>query len=254
MAPPEAVNGKGGRPVRPLGVISGALLALIGLVVLWDSGVLPAPERLTRRIAALQAVFPGPVGQAEVARIPCAPLRRLRLYVVCVGGCEEVWRIVGVRGLRATALVNLNRVPAEPVEAVRERLNQAIARERLRLDGAGAQEMIGCVLALAGMRPDLILTDSAVEAVEGARGDEDALAALAARLEDPEALSRLAVREDGDGFSARFLYWDTARMGRPILEIDVRLAADGRLRAIASRQVELTTETPPGAPPAILPF
>lgn len=240
--------------MRPLGVVAGALLALTGLVVLWDAGVLPAPEGLTRRVAALYAVFPGPVGKAEVARIPCAPLRRLRLYVVCVGGCEEVWRIVGVRGLRATVLVNLNRVPAEPVEAVRERLNQAIAREALRLDGAGALEMIGCLLAIAGMRPDLILTDTGIQAIEGARGDEEALAALAGRLEDPEALSRVTVREDGDGFSARFLYWDTARMGRPILEIDIRLAADGRLREVASRQVGLAIEAPPGGPTDILPF
>jgi hypothetical protein len=240
--------------VKPLWVVTGALLALIVLIGLWDFGVLPPPERLTRGIAALYAVFPGPVGKAVVAPIPCAPLRHLRLYVVCVGGCEDVWRIVGVRGLRAAVLVNLNRVPAEPVEAVRERLNEAIAKERLRLDGAGALEMIGCLLAIAGMRPDLILTDPEAQAVEGARGDEEALAAIAARLEDPEALSRVTVREDGGGFSTRFLYWDTARMGRPILEIDIRLATDGRLREVALREVGLTTEAPPGGPSAVLPF
>jgi hypothetical protein len=240
--------------VNFLGVVTGALLALLVLVGLSGVGVLPAPEGLTRWIAALYAVFPGPVGKAEVARIPCAPLRRLRLYVVCLGGCEEVWRIVGVRGLRATALVSLNRVPAEPVESVRERLNEAIGKERLRLDDAGALEMLGCYLGIAGMRPDLILMEREFQDVQDARGDEVALAALAARLEDPEALSRVTVRQDGDGFSARLVYWDTARIGRPILEIDIRLAADGRLREVASRQVGPTTEAPPGGSPAVLPF
>ena len=72
---------------------------------------------------------------------------------------------------------------------------------------------------------------------------------------DPfEQRGLVAVREDGDGFSARFLYWDTARMGRPVLEIDIRLAADGRLREVASRQVGLAIEAPPGGPTDILPF
>jgi hypothetical protein len=235
-------------------VAAGALLALLVLVALWGGGALSPPESLSRGIAALYAVFPGPVGEAEVERIPCAPLRRLRLYVVCTAGCGEIWRIVGVRGLRAVGLVNLNRIPTEPVEAARQRLNEAIAEERLRLDGAGAREMIGCYLGIAGLRPDLILTDPEFQALGNARGDEAALAALAARLEDPEALFRVAVREDGDGFSARILYWDTARIGRPVLEVDFLLAADGRLRAVFSREIGVTTGAPSGTPGDAFPF
>ena len=53
MVPREAVNGKGGRPVSPIGVATGVLLALLVLVALWHAGVLPAPEGLSRGIAAL---------------------------------------------------------------------------------------------------------------------------------------------------------------------------------------------------------
>ncbi|MBI4168647.1 MAG: hypothetical protein HY510_01770 [Acidobacteria bacterium] len=240
--------------MRFLGVVTGTLAALLLLLAFWGGGILLPPERLTRGIAALYAVFPGPVTEAEVARIPCAPLRRLRLYVVCTEGCGGVWRIVGVRGLRAVSLVNLGRSPAEPDDVVRRRLDEALAEEGLRLEIAGAREMIGCYLEIAGLRPDLILTDTDFQTLENARGDEVALEALAMSLEDPEALARILLREDGDGFNARFLYWNTARPGRPVLEVEIRIATDGRLRAVLAREVPVTPGPAHGTPQDAFPF
>ncbi|HKN47674.1 MAG TPA: hypothetical protein VJ144_06860, partial [Candidatus Polarisedimenticolia bacterium] len=210
-------------------VLLGALLAGSVLVTLWATGFADPPEAVSRRLALFSAVYPGALRKAVVERIPCAPLRRLRLYVVCTGGCEDVWRIVAVRGLMAENLQSLNRVPPEPPEEIRARIDAAVGRERLRLDVGGARELIGCYMRLDGRHPELVLLEPDREAVEAARGNEEALAAVAEALDEPAALSRVEVREIADGFASRFLYWDTAAPGRPVLELTWRLARDGRV-------------------------
>jgi len=118
--------------VRLLRVAAGAGIAAFGLVVLWAIGLAPVPEGVTRRLSAFEAVFPGRWTGAEVERIACPPLSGLRLYVVCTDGCDGIWKVIGVRGFRTLALVNLNRMPPEPTEEVRRRFNREIAKEALR--------------------------------------------------------------------------------------------------------------------------
>jgi hypothetical protein len=218
--------------IRVLRVGLGVLLGFATLGVLWFTGLLPAPEGLRRDVAVWSAVYPGDVEAAVVERVACPPLRRLSLYVVCTAQCDDVWRIVGVRGLRAENLVNLNRIPPEPPEEPRRRINAAIARERLDLDEAGAREMIGCFLRLDGMHPELILERPDVGSVQRARGSEEELHHVAQRLDRPDAISRLSVTRTDDGFVSTFYYWDTATEGRPILELRYVLRRDGRLRSI----------------------
>ena len=66
--------------------------------------------------------------------------------------------IVGVRGLLPKNLANLGRVPAQPAEESRSRINAAVAAEGLHLDGDAAREMIGCYLRLEGFLPELVLS------------------------------------------------------------------------------------------------
>ncbi len=210
-------------------ILLGAVLAGSALVILWAAGIADPPEAVSRRLAIFSAVYPGPLGKAVAERIPCAPLRRLRLYVVCTEGCEGVWRIVAVRGLAAENLQSLNRVPPEPPEEIRARISAAVGREGLRLDVGGARELIGCYMRLDGMHPELVLLEPDWQAVEAARGNEEALAAVAEALDEPSALSRVEVRETADGFASHILYWDAASPGRPVLELTWRLARDGRV-------------------------
>jgi hypothetical protein len=235
-------------------VAAGAGLGLLLLLLLWTAGVVPPPEALASRVAAISAVFPGPAGDAEVQRIPCPPLRRLRLYVVCTDGCEGVWRIVAVRGLRPENLANLNRTPPEPAEESRGRISAAVEREGLRLDAAGAREMIGCYLRLDGLHPDLVLEESDHRSLEEARGDDEAMRRVAEGLEDPGAIARVPVEETPEGFAARFLYWQTARADRPVLEIEYRLARDGQVLSVRARALSpgdgTASGSTPGTPPS----
>lgn len=217
------------------GVAAGALLALMAVALLWGTGLAGPPESLSRTIAALSALYPESIRGADVDRIPCPPLRRLRLYVVCTAGCGEAWVIVGVRGLWPGNLANLGRVPPQPVEESRSRINAAVAAEGLRLDRDSAREMIGCYLRLEGLLPELVLTPAALVALEAVLGDEEKMGRLAEDLDSPDALSRIDPEESGDGFRARLFYWDTARPGRPVLEVDFFLEENGVLRSLDAR-------------------
>ena len=219
-----------------LGVAAGAVL----IVAAWTTGLVEPPERVSRGLAVFTAVFPHPAGSADVDRIPCPPLRRTRLYVVCTAGCEEVWKVMAVRGLGAATLASLNRLPPEPIEERRERIAAAVARDDLQLDGAAAREMIGCYLRLEGLRPDLVLGPDHLRLLRTARGDEAAMRRLAESLEDPAALDRLEVVREAGGFVARFLYWQTAEAGRPVLELEIRVGEDGVLRSLMAGLAALT--------------
>jgi len=238
--------------VRLLRVAAGAGIAVLGLVVLWAFGLAPVPEGISRRLAAFEAVFPGRWTRAEVERVPCPPLRRLRLYVVCTDGCDGIWKVVGVRGFRTLPLINLNRMPPESAEDVRRRFNREVAKEALRLDPGEAVDMIGCYLGLAGLHPELVLTDAALAAVETAREGprpEDAMKSVAEGLDGPDALSRLTVEETAQGFESSFRYWDTASAGRPVLEMDYRLGRNGVLLGVRVRERSPTGDTASGSTP-----
>lgn len=242
--------------MRALRLAAGGGLVILGLVLLWGLGIVQPPEGITRRLAAFQAVFPGRWTDAEVERIPCPPLLRLRLYVVCTEGCDGTWKVVGTRGLVVAPIVNLNRLPLEPAEETRRRLNREVAREALRLDAGGAAEMIGCYLRLEGLHPELILTDAALAAVDLARSDprpEEAMLGIASSLDDPEALSRLHVAETPGGFESSFDYWDTGSAGRPVLRMEYRLRRDGALLDVRTRERQVTGGTASGNTPGIPP-
>jgi hypothetical protein len=241
--------------MRILRVLSGALVGALGLVALWASSVLDPPESVSRFLAVISAVYPAPIGSAVVERIPCPPLRRLRLYGVCTGGCEEIWRIVGVRGLEAVNLENLNRQPAESQEDVRRVTNALVRQEGLRLDEEGARQMIGCYMRLDALRPELVLSEEGAAAVERARAiGEEAMAKLAATLPASDEPAGVAVTVEPDGFTARFLYWSTAEAGRPVLETVWRLERDGRLRSVqASPRPAFTDDNGPGSTPGTSP-
>ena len=217
------------------GVAAGAILALVAAVVLWGAGLVAPPEGLSRTIAALSALYPGTLRGAEIERIPCPPLEDLRLYVVCTAGCAESWTIVGVRGLLPENLANPGRIPPQPVEESRGRINAAVAAEGLQLDTDGAREMVGCYLRLEGFLPELVLTPEALVALEAVHGDEEKMRRLAEGLDAPDAVSRIEPEETDDGYRARLLYWDTARPGRPVLELEFDLGANGVLRALVAR-------------------
>jgi len=221
--------------VRWLALAAGALFAMLAVVVLWDLDVIDPPEGVTSTIGALSALYPQSIHDAAIERIPCPPLRHVRLYVVCTAGCEETWVIVGVRGLRPDNLANPGRVPPQPVEESRQRIAAAVASEALSLDREEAREMIGCYLRLEGLLPELVLTPADVVALESARGNDDEMRRLAEGLDAPDALSRIDPQDTGDGFRAHLLYWDTARPGRPVLEIDFVLETNGVVRSLDAR-------------------
>lgn len=209
-------------------MILGACFAGLFVSVLWVAGILPPPEGLRRRVVAFVSVYPGPVSSAEVERVECSPLQRRRFYVVCTQGCEEEWRLTGVTGLRVETLRNLSRIPREDEEEVRERINRFVAREGMNLDADGARSMIACYMRLAGLHPALIMTARDLDALALARGSEEAMRRLAESLDDA-ARETMNVREAGEVFDADFHYWDTGRVGRPVLEVSYRIARDGRL-------------------------
>jgi hypothetical protein len=223
--------------VKTTRILIGLAMGILVLGLLWFGGILTPPETLSRAVAVLSAVYPGPMGEAQIERIPCPPLAKLRFYVVCTRDCEEIWRIVAVKGLQPQVLTDLARIPPEPEGLARRRLNTAVGREALRLDDEGVREMIGCHLRLDGRYPELILPEGGLQDVESARPDEDAMRRLAARLDQPGALSRIRVQEVPTGFDSRFLYWDTFDSRRPVLEIWFQLARDGQLRQVRVRTV-----------------
>ena len=214
--------------MRVLRVILGACLAGLLASVLWVAGILPPPEGLRRRVVAFVSIYPGPVSSAEVERVECGPLQVKRFYIVCTRGCEGEWRLTGVTGLRVETLRNLNRIPREDENEVRERINRFIAREGMNLDADGARSMIACHMRLAGLHPELIMTPLDLDALALARGREEAMRRLAESF-DGAGLETMNVREFGEVFAADFHYWDTGRVGRPVLEVTYRISRDGRL-------------------------
>ncbi len=205
------------------------------------------PESLARRLAAFAAVYPGPVSEAQVERIECPPLRRLRFYVVCTQECEAVWRLVLVKGLRPTLLANLGRTPPEQLSITRHRINAAIGREALRLDAADAQEMVACYLRLEGLHPELVLTEAELAPVSEARAEgEDAMRRMTESLDDPLAARRIHVEASPEGYLSDLLYWDTWRTGAPVLRMRIGLAPSGQLRLF---QVTQPAERGPGEGP-----
>lgn len=219
-------------------VLFGAVLGLLLLGILWFGAVLQPPESLSRRAAVWAATAVTGDGQANIAQIPCPVLRRLRFYVVCTDDCESMWRIVGVWGLQPSILADLGRVPPEQPGVARRRINTAVAREALTLHLEGGREMIGCYMRLDGLDPALILPAGGRASVEIARGSEKAMLDLERRLDHPEALSRLDVRELAEAFETRFDYWDTSIPGWPVVEIEVTVGRDGRLLGAERREVE----------------
>jgi hypothetical protein len=227
-------------------LLSGVVLGLALMGGVWYGGWVPPPEGLSRRMAVFHATFPGALRDAEVERIDCPPLRRLRLYVVCTRGCEGVWRLVLVKGLRATTLANLSGSPPEPSSITRQRMNAAVGREALRLTPTQAREMIACYLRLDGLYPELVLPEGGLEAVEEARRlGEAAMQSLEERLNDQAASGRIAIEEVAQGYEADMLYWDTRREGSPVLRLRLDLARDGQMRGARAWLMPEATRPPP---------
>ena len=230
-------------------LLQGMGLGLLLLGGLWYGGWVQPPEGLSRRMALFHAAFPGALGEAEVSRIDCPPLRRLRLYVVCTRDCEGIWRVVLVKGLRATTIANLGRMPPDPLSITRQRMNAAVGREAMRLDAGGAREMAACYLRLDGMRPELVLPEGRLEAVDEARREgEDAMRRLAESLDESGAASRIQIEPGALGFEADMLYWDTWHEGQPVLRIRMALARDGQLRGLRAWRLAAARPPPPTGP------
>lgn len=219
-------------------LFAGLVLGLCLVLAAWATGLVLPPEAVARRIAAWSAVYPGPVGEAEVDPIACAPLARVRIYLVCTADCSGVRRLVAVRGLVVTPLANLNRTPPEDLKVTRGRINAVITGERLRLDLDGAREMIGCYMRIEGLDPALVLSEGGLEDVTAARaaGDE-AMRRLEDGFDDVQALERVRIEERPGGYQAVFLYWDTSRAGEPVLRLTIDMSDAGELRAMRAVQV-----------------
>ena len=227
-------------------LLAGVVLGLLLVAGLWYGGWVPPPEGLSRRMAVLHAAFPGALREAEVERIDCPPLRRLRLYVVCTRGCEGLWRLVLVKGLQATTIANLSGTPPEPTNITRQRMNAAVGREALRLDLTQAREMIACYLRLDGLHPELVLPEGGIEAVEEARREgEAAMRRLEESLDERAASRRIAIEEVPQGYAADLLYWDVWREGSPVLRLRLDLARDGQLRGARAWLMPEETRPPP---------
>ena len=212
-------------------ILLGLLLGVCLVGAAWYGGWVVPPEPLSRRMAVLHVLFPAPLGGAQVQPIDCPPLKRLRLYVVCTKDCEETWRIVLVKGLRATTLADVGAAASGAAVHLRQRMNAAVGREALRLDAEGARQLLVCYLKVDGLRPTMVLPEGGRAAVEEARGQgEQAMQRLEEQLDQGDASGRIQVLPNDKGFEAELLYWDTWREGRPILQMNVLLAPDGQVR------------------------
>ena len=214
----------------------GAILGGVVVFTAWVFGWVEPPESVLRRAVIFGTIYPAPREDATLLPIECPPLHPARLFVVCTRDCEAIWRVVLVRGLGTTLLIDQGRLPPESESVTRQRINAVIRAQHLSLDVASAREMIGCYLRLEGFAPELVLPPDGVSAVEAAReGGREALVALVGRLEASATLERIEVRDAGDGFEGSMLYWDTAGEGDPILSLSIRLGRNGEIRAVASR-------------------
>jgi len=234
--------------VRTWRLIAGLFLGLCLVLAIWGTGLVLPPEPVARRIAVWSAVYPGPVGEAEVDPMACAPLPRVRIYLVCTGDCRGVRRLVAVRGLAATLLANLNRTPPEDLKVTRGRINAVITGERLRLDAEGARQMIGCYMRIEGLDPALVLSQGGLEDVKAARaaGDEP-MRRLMESFDEEHPLDRVRIEGRPGGFLAVFLYWDIERAGAPVLRLTIDMSVAGELRAMRAIQVDPLAPRPGAA-------
>jgi hypothetical protein len=213
----------------------GALLGAAIVVVLWSLGWVEAPEVVVRRVAIFSTVYPAPRAGVTLTRVPCPPLEPARLFLVCTPGCETISRVILMRGLKATLLLDEARLPPESESVARQRINTVIRDQRLRLDADSAREMVACYVRLEGLSPELVLPPGGAESVEAARAEGGAaLQALADRLRQSDAVNRIEVTDTGEGFEARMLYWDTSRDGAPILSLGIRIAPNGEVRGVTA--------------------
>lgn len=234
--------------MRTWRLIAGLFLGLCLVLTVWATGLVLPPESLARRVAAWSAVYPGPVGEAEVDPIACAPLPRVRIYLVCTSDCRAVRRLVAVRGLAATLLANLNRTPPEDLKLTRGRINAVITGERLRLDVEQAREMLGCYMRIEGLDPALVLSEGGLEDVKAARAaGDDAMRRLEEGFDEQHPLDRIRIEERPGGFQAVFLYWDTDRAGAPVLRLSIDMSVAGELRTMRAIQVDPLAPRPGAA-------
>jgi hypothetical protein len=225
--------------MKPARLLAGMGFGFILVCAAWFGGWVLPPEGLSRWVAAFVSVYPGPSREAQVAPIECLPLKRLRLYTVCTRDCQEVWRVVMVKGLQVTTLANLGRIPPESVAVTRRRINAAVGREALRLDEEGAREMIACYLRLDGLPPELVLPEEGLrEVVEARAAGEEAMRALAERLDDGHSSERIPIERTPEGFESEMTYWNTQRTGQPVLRIAVAIARDGQIRGVRASQMK----------------
>jgi hypothetical protein len=228
--------------VKPRQLLLGLGAGIFLVAGAWYGGWVQPPEPLQRRLAAFEAVYPGPVGEAEVIPIPCPLLKRVHFYKVCTADCHEVSRLVAVKGLQSWFLVNLARIPSESVSVTRGRINHVVAREGLHLDEDGVRQMTGFYLSLEGLFPELVVSQGEVEQIDAARpGGDEALGDLMGRITGETdgtsgegagrgGVDRMDVEKRPDGFEATMFYWDTSRSGAPILRLRLRMAPDGQVR------------------------
>jgi hypothetical protein len=113
--------------------------------------------------------------------------------------------------------------------------------------------MIACVMRLNGFHPELILRGNDIAAAMAAVGDDAAERAVVDRLTASPATDRMEVEEDPEGYRTRFYFWDTATLGRPVMDLDIRMDRRGLVRSVVTRPAPLTDGTAsgntPGTPP-----
>lgn len=224
--------------MRLIRLLAGLLLGALFVGGSWYAGWVTPPESVARRVGLWAMLYPASTDGAAIEPIPCAPLRRLRFYVVCTDGCEGVWRIFAMKGLRTFPLVNFLRTPPESVPATRRRINDLVTRERTSVTDDQARQMVEFYLLLDGLTSARLLTEADRLAVEETRPEgEEALKALADTIALGDASARIPIDRDDRGIVSTLLYWDTSRRGWPVLEMRFRLGGYGEVRDLKVRQL-----------------
>ena len=227
--------------MKAVRLLAGLLLGGLLVGVAWYAGWVMPPEPLARRVGVWATLYPLSTKRAAVEPIPCEPLRRIRFYVVCTEGCDGVWRIFAMKGLRTIQLANLARIPPEGVTATRRRINDIVRAERVIVDDDQARLMVEFYLRLDGLATGRLLTEADRLAVEETRTEgEEALKALADTIAEGDALARIPIERGEAGIHSTLLYWDTSRRGWPVLEIAFRLGGFGEVRDLRVRQLSIS--------------
>lgn len=248
--------------MKPGQLLLGLGCGLLLVAGAWSGGWVQPPEGLQRRLAAFEAVYPGPMGETKVIPILCPLLKRVRFYQVCTAECRDVSRLVAVKGLRTWFLVNLSRIPSESLAVTRGRINHVVGREGLHLDEDGVRRMTEFYLRLEGLFPELVVSPGEAEQIDATRdAGYEALGALMERITgdtddtgangaDRGGVERIDVDRRADGFEATMLYWDTSRAEAPLMRLRLRMAPDGQvrdLRGVILRQPGRRSREPPDA-------